>query len=66
MASRELGIMAGFMAVSRILATVGDAERPTTKQGCELVLPTHRQQARALENYLAIPTFIRQGRCIKL
>ncbi len=66
MASSEHGFMAGFMAASRILAATGDAERPTVKQGCAMVTPTHRQQARALENYLAIPTYIRQGRSIKL
>jgi len=65
MASREQGFMAGFLAASRILTTVGDAHRLVAKAECEVVLPTPRQQARALENYLAIPTFIRQGRHIK-
>ena len=66
MAHSEQGFLAGFMVVSRILAIAGDGERPATKQAGAGDLPTSRQQVRALENYLAIPTFIRQGRNIKL
>ncbi|MDH3393544.1 MAG: hypothetical protein OEL66_06020 [Desulfobulbaceae bacterium] len=66
MANREQGYMAGFMAASRILTTAGSADRPTVRQEREVVVPSPRQLAQALENYLAIPTFIRKGRTIKL
>ena len=66
MASREQGFMAGFMAASRILTTVGSEDQSSSKRQPGDELPTPRQQASALENYLAIPTFIRQGRNIKL
>lgn len=65
MASREQGFMAGFMAASRILTTNGGGEQPAGKPQGGIVVPTPRQQARALERYLAIPTFIRQGRTVK-
>lgn len=66
MASREQQFMAGFMAASRILTTLAEQDRARAKEKGEEVLPTVGRQVNALENYLAIPTFIRQGRTIKL
>lgn len=58
--------MAGLRAASKMLMATGGADRPAVKPEGEQLMATSRRQARALESYLAIPTFIRQGRSIKL
>ena len=66
MATTARAFMAGFMAAMKIYNAAHNqemAERLTSApEGKKNALPPAGD--RALENYLAIPTFIRQGRTI--
>ncbi len=70
MATTQRAFIAGFMAATRLYETEpqqATAQESTPRPKRQAPRPeTVRQGGRALESYLTIPTFIRQGRAIGL